>query len=255
MSAAGPSTFTIYPAIDLRGGRVVRLRQGDFAREQVYGEDPGLVAAAFADQGAGWIHVVDLDGARAGERRQGSIIEGIVRSLAERPPGSTVRLQVAGGIRTPDALAEVLAAGASRAVLGTIALRDPEAVGAAVVRHGPDRIAVALDVRDGLAIGEGWLPGVAGVPVADAFARLTAEGVTTFNVTAIDRDGLLGGPDVDLVAACVRSTDAAIVASGGIASLDDLRAVRAVGCRGAILGRSLYEGTIELAEAIAAVSG
>lgn len=255
MSASAPSTFTLYPAIDLRGGRVVRLEQGDFAREQVYGEDPGLVARAFAAQGAAWIHVVDLDGARAGERRQGAAIEGIARSLAERPGGATVRLQVAGGIRTPAALADVLGAGASRAVLGTVALRDPEAVGRAVARHGPDRIAVALDVRDGLAIGEGWLPGVGGIPLADALARLTAEGVTTFNVTAIDRDGLLGGPDLALLAACVRSTDAAIVASGGIASLDDLRAVRSVGCRGAILGRSLYEGTIDLARALAAVSG
>ncbi|HEX2754041.1 MAG TPA: 1-(5-phosphoribosyl)-5-[(5-phosphoribosylamino)methylideneamino] imidazole-4-carboxamide isomerase [Candidatus Limnocylindrales bacterium] len=249
MSSQFPSTFTILPAIDLRGGRVVRLKQGDFAREQVYADDPLAVAREFAAAGAGWIHIVDLDGARAGERRETSVISALVALL--RGLGS--RVQVAGGLRTAQAVADVLEAGTERVVIGTAALRDPAFVEAACARHGPPRIAVALDVRDGDAIGDGWVAGAAGVPVVDALSRLAAVGVTTFAVTAIERDGLLDGPDLALLERCVRSTDAAVLASGGIRSVDDLEAVGRIGCSGAIVGRAIYDGSLDLAAAISAI--
>jgi phosphoribosylformimino-5-aminoimidazole carboxamide ribotide isomerase len=241
--------FVILPAIDLREGRVVRLRQGDFAREQVYDDNPANAAREFASAGAEWIHAVDLDGARAGERRQSSAVAAIVAEVA--PAG--VRVQVAGGIRTLDDIAAILESGADRVVLGTVALRDPELVRAAIDRHGPERIAVALDVRDGIAVGDGWVPGAVGVPVAEVQERLERAGVTTFIVTAIERDGLLGGPDLALLESIVRSTAGTVIASGGIRSVADLEAARAIGCRGAIVGRAIYDGRLELEVAIAAM--
>lgn len=262
------STFTIYPAIDIRGGRVVRLRQGDFDREDVFSADPASVARTFAEAGAAWIHVIDLDGALHGRRRQASSIAAIVSSLASDDfggpsMGSAMKqsrptrrpfLQVGGGIRDHEAVESVLALGAERVVIGTAALADPEFVRAAVERHGAGRIGVALDVRDGLAVGQGWVAGARGVPVNAALERLSEAGVRTFAVTAIDRDGLLGGPDLGLLERAVASTDAAIIASGGIASLDDLRAVRRIGCVGAIVGRALYDGTLELGAVLAAAA-
>jgi len=247
VSGGATSTFAILPAIDMRDGKVVRLRQGDFAREQVYADDPVAVARSFAAAGAGWIHLVDLDGARAGERRQGGAIAAIAAAVLADSP----RLQVAGGLRSAAAIADVLALGVARVVIGTAALRDAAFVATAIADHGPGRIAVALDVRDGLAIGDGWVPGAAGVPVAQALDRLTAVGVATFAVTSIERDGLMGGPDIELLGSCVRSTGAAILASGGIRSVDDLEAVRRVGCRGAIVGRAIYDGGLDLAAALA----
>ena len=239
----------ILPAIDLRDGKVVRLRQGDFAREQVYAEDPLAVAASFAAAGAEWIHVVDLDGARAGERRQASTVAQIVAAFEADGP----RFQVAGGMRTSEDIANVLGTGVDRVVIGTAALGDPAFVGAAIARHGPERIVVALDVREGLAIGEGWVPGATGVPVANALAPLGGVGVATFVVTAIERDGLLGGPDLALLDACLNLTGAAVLASGGIRSIADLEAVRRLGCAGAIVGRAIYDGGLDLEAAITAM--
>ena len=228
----------------------MRLRQGDFAREDVFSTDPPSVARTFAATGATWIHVVDLDGALHGERRQSETIASIVTGLVRS--GASTTLQVAGGIRTQADVDAVLGAGAQRAVIGTAALADPAFVGQAIDRHGPERVAVALDVRDGLAVGQGWIAGARGVPVGTALERLSAAGVMTFAVTAIDRDGLLGGPDLALLERAADSTDAAIIASGGIASLADLRAVRRIGCAGAIVGRALYDGTLDLGSVLAA---
>ena len=248
--AQAASTFTIYPAIDIRGGRVVRLRQGDFDQEDVFSTDPARVARTFAETGATWIHVVDLDGALHGERRQPQAIAAIATGL-ERAGAATV-LQVAGGVRLQADVDAVLGAGARRVVIGTAALADPAFVAEAIDRHGPERIGVALDVRDGLAVGQGWVAGAHGIPVGAALERLASAGVTTFAVTAIDRDGLLGGPDLALLGRAVEGTDAAIIASGGIATLDDLRAVRRIGCVGAIVGRALYDGTLDLGTVLAA---
>ena len=139
-------------------------------------------------------------------------------------------------------------------MIGTAALRDPSFAAAMVTRHGPERVAVALDVREGVAVGDGWVAGAAGVSVGDALVALSAVGATTFAVTAIERDGLLGGPDLELLGACVAATDGAIIASGGIRSIADLEAVRAIGCRGAIIGRALYEGRLDLATAISVLA-
>ena len=250
MAAQQASTFQVVPAIDLRAGRVVRLIQGDFARERVFADDPVLVARAFAAAGASWIHVVDLDGARAGERRQTSSIARIVAEF----DGDGPRFQVAGGLRTAEAVAEAITAGADRIVIGTAALLDSSIVAAAITQHGPDRIAVAVAVRDGLAIGDGWVSTGRGVPLAALLDRLGAIGVATIAVTAIEHDGLLGGPDLALLDACVRSTAATVLASGGIRSIADLEAVRAVGCGGAIVGRAIYDESLDLRAAIVALN-
>lgn len=237
--------FQLLPAIDLRGGLVVRLSEGDFARETVYGTDPVEVARQFAAAGARWIHVVDLDGARDGERRQTAVVARIVAAAGPR-----VACQVAGGLRDEAAVEAALAAGAGRAVVGTAALRDPALGGRLVERFGPERIAVALDVRDGLAVGQGWVPGSTGVPADESLMTLADRGARTFIVTAIERDGLLGGPNLDLLGHMVALGRGDVIASAGISSLEDLAAVRAFGCAGAIVGRALYEGRLDLGEAV-----
>ena len=224
---------------------MVRLRQGDFERETEYSGDPAAVARGFASDGARWIHVVDLDGARSGMPVQRESIKAVLAAV-----GAGARIEVAGGLRTIDAVGEVLAAGASRAVLGTAALADSRMIAALVAAHGPDRIAVAIDVRDGLAVGHGWTVAAAGTDATMAIQGLADAGVTTFEVTAIARDGLLGGPDLRLYDRLVQLDRGAIIASGGITTLDDLRDLRARGCAGAILGRALYEGRLDLAAAI-----
>jgi phosphoribosylformimino-5-aminoimidazole carboxamide ribotide isomerase len=244
------ATFDLIPAIDLRSGRVVRLRQGDFARETTYGGDPVAVATAFVDGGARWLHVVDLDGARAGRPLQADVIGGIVAAVRDR-----ASVEVAGGLRTVTDVAASLAAGASRVVVGTSALSESDFAGRLVGAHGPERVAVALDVRNGSAMGHAWARGAAGIPVADAIVRLAAEGVRWFEVTAIDRDGTLDGPDTDLLRLALGVAPIRVIASGGIATVADLAAVRALGCAGAIVGRAIYEGRFTVAEAMAVTDG
>lgn len=238
------------PAIDLRGDRVVRLEGGAFEHETVYGHDPVEVATEFCQAGAGALHVVDLDGARAGAPRQAATIDLIVAAVA---PGT--RCEVAGGLRTAEAVERALGRGAWRAVIGTRAISDAAFAAALVGRHGAERVVVALDVRTGLAVGEAWRPGTAGRPVEKVLAELAEVGVATFEVTAIERDGLLGGPDLGLLGRLVTLGLGRIIASGGISTLADLRAVRDIGCAGAIVGRALYEGRLDLAAALALVSG
>ncbi len=251
-SASGPvprfDSFMLLPAIDLRDGHVVRLQNGDFDRETVYGDDPVLVANAFADQGATWLHVVDLDGARAGSPQQAPLIGAIVAAVGDR-----MQVEVGGGLRDEASVAAVLSTGARRAVLGTAALQDPAFAGRLVDVFGADRLVVALDVRDGMAVGSGWRPGTPGLAVADALTRITAEGVRTLAVTAIQRDGLLEGPDLGLLAGLIALGRGDIIASGGISSTADVLAARQAGCSGAIVGRALYEGRLDLAETLSAL--
>lgn len=241
--------FELLPAIDLRGGHVVRLQEGDFARETIYGDDPVSVARAFADAGAAWLHVVDLDGARAGRPGQTTIVAAIVAEV-----GSRMHVEVGGGLRDEASISTVLSAGAERVVIGTAALQQPALVGRLVRRHGPERIVVALDVRAGRAVGEGWRTGAAGSPVVDALTRVTDEGVETLAVTAIERDGLLEGPDLELLGRLVDLGRGRIIASGGIGSTADVMAIRRLGCAGAIVGRALYEGRLDLVATIAALA-
>jgi phosphoribosylformimino-5-aminoimidazole carboxamide ribotide isomerase len=238
--------FEILPAIDLRGGRVVRLRQGDFDRESVYESDPVDVAAEFVTAGARWLHVVDLDGARSGVPAHRAVIAAIVEAVGER-----ARIEVAGGLRAERTVDEVLASGAARAIVGTAALEDPAFAGRLVDAHGPERIGVAIDVRDGRAVGHGWTADAAGIDAVEAIRQLADRGIATFEVTAIERDGLLEGPDLALYEGLAWLGRGSIIASGGVATLDDLRAVRAIGCSGAIIGRALYEGRLDLAAALA----
>jgi phosphoribosylformimino-5-aminoimidazole carboxamide ribotide isomerase len=237
--------FEILAAIDLRGGRVVRLRQGDFGAETDYADDPLVVADRFVAARVPWIHIVDLDGARSGGPEQTPTIRAIVDRV-----GPAARCEVAGGLRSDAAVEVAFQAGAARVVLGTAALEDPTFVRRSIDRYGLERIVVALDVRGAVAVGGGWSAGAPSMDALTALSTLADVGVATFEVTAIDRDGLLEGPDLDLLERCVALGRGAIVASAGISSLADLEAVRRIGCIGAIVGRALYEGRIDLAEAV-----
>ena len=244
MTEARP--FEILPAIDLREGRVVRLRQGDFARETAYDDEPATVAEEFVAAGARWLHVVDLDGARTGTPANGLAMAAIVGAVGER-----AHIEVAGGLRNELAVAEALGSGATRVVIGTAALEDPDVAGRLVETHGTGRIAVAIDVRDGRAVGHGWTGDAPGVDAADAIRRLSGVGIETFEVTAVERDGLMEGPNLALYERLVGLRCGAVIASGGVTSIEDVRAVRAIGCRGAIIGRALFEGRLDLREALA----
>lgn len=246
---SGPLGFELLPAIDLRAGRVVRLRGGDFGAETVFSDDPAEVARGFAAAGADWLHIVDLDGARSGGPRQADSIGRIVAAV-----GEGVGCEVAGGLRDAEAIAAALGAGARRVVIGTATLLRPAFSAELVAAHGGDRIVVALDVRDGMAVGDAWQAGATGLPVEEALARLADEGVATFEVTAIARDGSMAGPDLELLERLVRLGRGRIIASGGIRSIDDLHAVRAIGCIGAIVGRALYDGSLDLRAAVIGLS-
>lgn len=242
-------SFDILAAIDLRGGKVVRLRQGDFAREDVFSDDPLEVGNRFADAGVRWLHIVDLDAARSGASEHRDVIGSLLGTLGER-----VAVEVGGGVRDEQRARELLAAGARRVVIGTAALTDPQLVRRIVAEHGNESIAVAIDVRDGLAYGRGWGADGAGPALETAMDALALAGVRTFEVTAIDRDGLLDGPDLELLARAISLGAGDIIASGGIRSVADLDAARRLGCVGAIVGRALYEGRFSLEEAVASAA-
>jgi len=232
----------LYPAIDIRGGRCVRLIEGDFDRETAYDSDPSAAARRWVDAGAEWLHVVDLDGAVEGKPINREAIANI-RAAVDVP------IQLGGGLRLLTDLDEALGAGINRAILGTVALRDPELVISAVARWG-DRIAVALDARDGRLATDGWL-GQSNARAIDVAQRLAQARVRHFIFTDIRRDGTLTGPNLENLIELIEQVDADVIASGGIASLEDLQAVAAVGATGAVIGRALYDGRIDLAEAIA----
>ncbi len=244
-----PRSFDVIPAIDLRAGRVVRLAEGDFAREAAYGDDPAVFARAWAGLRPAWLHVVDLDGARAGAPRQ---LEPVAR-IVEAAAALGVPCEVAGGLRQPAAVATALAAGAGRVVLGTSLLGGGSVARSLVARFGPARICAAIDVRGGRAVGDAWSEDARGPEALHLIADLRAAGIDTFVVTAIARDGLLSGPDLGLLRDAVASAgDGHVIASGGVGALDDLRAARDAGCSGAIVGRALYEGRLSLADVLAA---
>jgi phosphoribosylformimino-5-aminoimidazole carboxamide ribotide isomerase len=237
--------FDVIPSIDLRNGRVVRLRRGDFKQETIYGDEPASVAMLFANAGARRVHIVDLDGAREGRPLNHGSIADIVAAVGDR-----VEPEVAGGLRTAEAVAGAIALGAARVVVGTAALRDPGFAASLVAAYGSDRIVAAIDVRDDRALGDGWREGAMGPAAADALAMLADVGVRHFEVTAIDRDGILEGPDLDLLGRLVALDRGSVIASGGISSLADIRAAAELGCDGVIVGRALYEGRIDLREAV-----
>ncbi len=229
--------MVVIPAIDLRRGRVVRLRRGDPGAATVYGDDPVAVARRFEEAGARRLHVVDLDAA-LGEGENRDAIAAICRAVH-------ARVQVGGGVRSVVAAKELLAAGAARVVLGTRAALDPGFVLEAVAAAG-DRVIVALDVRAGRVRVEGWRE--EGPPLEEALAALDAAGAPRFLVTAIDADGVLAGPDLELYRAVLARTERAVLASGGVRDAADVRALAQLGVEGAVVGRALYEGTLRLEE-------
>jgi phosphoribosylformimino-5-aminoimidazole carboxamide ribotide isomerase len=235
--------FTVYPAVDISQGRCVRLLQGRFGTETVYSDDPVKVALGFARAGARWLHIVDLDAAKTGDPMNRELVLEVVR-LAPCP------VQAGGGLRSLDDVEEVLAAGANRAVLGTVALEDRAALRRACGRYG-ERIGVSLDARGGELTSHGWTVG-SGVPVVEAMRTFEDAGVALFVYTDVSRDGTMSGPGVDGVLRVARETELPVVASGGIGTLEEIRAVaglRREGVAGAIVGRALYEQKFSVTEA------
>lgn len=231
----------LYPAVDVQGGRVVRLRQGAAQSATAYADDPVQVAGQFARAGARWVHFVDLDRALG---------QGDNRELARRfLAAAGVLVQVGGGLRSEDAIEEMLAWGASRVVIGTKAATDPALVERLLARHGPGRLAVGIDTKDGRVAVRGWTE-VFDFTVPQLAERVKTQGARTVVYTDVARDGMLTGPDVE-GARAIAALGLDVIASGGVASLDDLRRVRAAGLAGAIVGRALYEGRFTLSQALA----
>lgn len=236
----------LHPAIDLRAGRCVRLVEGDFGRETVYGDDPVEVAGRFAEAGARWIHVVDLDAARTGEAVNRPVVARIAAALSD----AGVQVQTGGGVRSLDDAGQLIDAGVARVVIGTAAVENPALV-ADAARRWPGQVAVGLDHRGGEVRLRGWTEG-AGRKVTDLVPAAVDAGASAVIVTDISRDGRLAGPDVEGLAALVAATAAPVIASGGVASIADVERLAAVkGLVGVIAGRAIYEGRLDVARALA----
>jgi phosphoribosylformimino-5-aminoimidazole carboxamide ribotide isomerase len=237
----------IFPAIDLKGGQCVRLAEGDMDRATIYNDDPGAQAKLFADAGAKALHVVDLDGAFAGASRNG---EGVARAIAGFAKNGSGRVQVGGGIRTRADVERWLEAGVWRTVMGTAALENADLV-REVARAYPGRIVVAVDARDGFVATRGWATRST-VSVAELAQRFEDAGVAALLFTDVGRDGMLKGVNIDATLNLAAATTLPVIASGGVAGLDDIRAlVGQPGIEGVITGRALYDGRLDLAEALA----
>jgi phosphoribosylformimino-5-aminoimidazole carboxamide ribotide isomerase len=235
----------VIPAIDLRGGRCVRLVQGDYDRETVFSEEPVAVAQRWAGLGATRLHVADLDGARSGHPMNADAARAIIEAVS-------IPVQVSGGVRTLEAVAGWIEAGAARVVLGTAVVHEPELAAEACRRHGADRIIVSVDAKDGLVATDGWVS-TTDVRAQELIERLAALGVRRFVFTDIARDGTLTSPNYEAIEALVKSIDAALIAAGGVAEVAHLVRLAELGVEGVIVGRALYDGRVDLPEALAAV--
>lgn len=238
------ASFTIYPAIDIRGGKCVRLHQGDYDQETIYGENPVEVAKSWESQGASWIHLVDLDGAKEGIPVNHPLIGEIARSVG-------VPVQVGGGIRSMQTIESLLELGVSRVILGTAAIEDKDFVRSALRRFG-SKAAIGIDARNGLVATRGWLE-TSEVRAVDLAAELAGYGAETFIFTDISRDGTLSGPNVEAIIEIAAASGQSVIASGGVSSLDDLIRLakhKDEGVSGAIVGKALYTGNINLKEAV-----
>ena len=235
----------IFPAIDLKGGQVVRLAEGDMDRATVYGDNPAAQAQLFADQGSQYLHVVDLDGSFAGRAENREAVESILKSF-------TGHVQLGGGIRTREAVAGWFDLGVARVVMGTAALKDPQFV-KDMAREFPGGIVVAVDARDGMVATEGWAE-LSDVAVVDLARRFEDAGVASLLFTDIGRDGLLKGANIEATVDLARRVSIPVIASGGVKGLDDIRMLSLhahEGIEGVITGRALFEGRLDLAAAIA----
>jgi len=242
-------SFTLYPAIDLKQGQVVRLQRGDMAQATIYAEDPAEQAARFAADGFTWLHVVDLDGAFAGKPANA---EAVARILA----ATSMPVQLGGGIRNMPTVEAWLGGGVTRVILGSAAVKDPSFVRQAC-RHFPGRVVVGIDARGGMVATEGWAE-TSTLSARDLALRLEDAGAAAIIYTDIERDGMLSGVNVEQTRALALALETPVIASGGVASLADLVALKAVasdGISGCILGRALYDGRIDPREALALAAG
>ena len=241
--------LTLYPAIDLKGGQVVRLKRGDMAQATVYSAEPGAQARKFAALGFPWVHVVDLDGAFAGRPANSAAVETIIAAIPRVP------VQLGGGIRTMATVEAWIERGVRRVILGSAAVKDPDFAFAAC-RAYPGRVAVGIDARGGLVATEGWAE-VSTVLATDLGKRFEDAGAAAIIYTDIDRDGMLGGVNLEATLAMARAVRLPVIASGGVASLNDLASLAAVaseGIEGVIIGRALYDGRIDPTAALALVA-
>lgn len=238
---------TLYPAVDIRDGRAVRLTQGAADAETVYDTDPVAAARRFTDAGSPWLHVVDLDAAFTGEPRNRELIAAIVEATG-------ANVQASGGVRTLEDVRACVGFGAARVVIGTMALTDPSFVAACLDAVG-DRVAVGLDVRGDTLQARGWTEEAG--DLWEAVETFTAMGVPRFVVTDVHRDGMLQGPNTDLLVRVAEATDARVTASGGVSSLDDLRAIAGLHERvdGVIVGKALYAGAVDVVDALRVCAG
>ncbi len=242
-------TLTLYPAIDLKDGACVRLRRGEMDQATVYSDDPAAQARAWQESGCRWLHVVDLNGAFAGQSVNAAAVDAILAAAA-------VPVQLGGGIRDLAAVERWLAAGVRRVILGSAAVRDPALVRESC-RRFPGRVAVGIDARDGFVATDGWAE-TSTLAATDLAARFADAGVAAIIYTDIARDGMLGGLNLEATAGLATSSAIPVIASGGVGSLDDLRALKALthpNIEGVIVGRALYDGRIDPAAAIAMLDG
>jgi phosphoribosylformimino-5-aminoimidazole carboxamide ribotide isomerase len=235
-------SFTIYPAIDMRGGNCVRLLQGDYNKETVYGDSPFDMACQFASVGAQWIHMVDLDGAKDGKRVNDRFVIQASKEL-------NVNVQIGGGIRTEADILHYLENGIDRVIIGSIAVSNPEFAIEMIKKYGA-KIAVGIDAKDGFVATHGWLD-TSKVRAVELGKRFADAGAETFIFTDIATDGTLAGPNIAAVSEMAEVTGKTVIASGGVSSLADLRALNAEGVKGAIVGKALYENRFTLKEALA----
>ncbi|WP_026582047.1 1-(5-phosphoribosyl)-5-[(5-phosphoribosylamino)methylideneamino]imidazole-4-carboxamide isomerase [Bacillus sp. J33] len=242
-------SFTIYPAIDMKGGNCVRLLQGDYDKETVYGDSPFDMAKKFADEGADWIHMVDLDGAKDGKRVNDQYVIQAARELG-------VSVQIGGGIRTEEDILHYLENGVTRVIIGSIAVSNPEFAIEMVGKYGK-AIAVGLDAKNGYVATHGWLE-TSEVKAVDLGKRFADAGAETFIFTDIATDGMLSGPNVEAVRMLAKETGTNVIASGGVSQLADLSQLKefvSEGIAGAIVGKAIYEGRFTVAEALKEVKG
>ncbi|OIK21569.1 1-(5-phosphoribosyl)-5-[(5-phosphoribosylamino)methylideneamino]imidazole-4-carboxamide isomerase [Bacillus amyloliquefaciens] len=241
------SAFTLYPAIDMRNGKYVRLIQGDYDKETIYGDSPLDMAAQFAKEGAEWIHLVDLDGAKAGKKVNDRHVLDIVQQL-------DVKVEIGGGIRSEADVYGYLSQGADRVILGSSAVSDPAFVKSMLKQYG-GKIAIGLDARNGYVSTEGWLE-TSSVRASDLGRELAEEGAETFIFTDIATDGMLSGPNIESTVQLAKATGKNVIASGGVSSVADLKALarcKDTGVSGAIIGKALYTKQFSLAEALSGV--
>ncbi|MFC4775692.1 1-(5-phosphoribosyl)-5-[(5-phosphoribosylamino)methylideneamino]imidazole-4-carboxamide isomerase [Paenibacillus sp. GCM10023252] len=242
------SNFTIYPAIDIRGGKCVRLIQGDYNQETVYNESPLAAAKDWEAQGGAWIHLVDLDGAKAGQPVNDAVIGEIARSVS-------VPVQVGGGLRKLEDVKHLISLGVSRVILGTAAIEDREFVRQVLGEYG-DKVAIGIDARNGYVATRGWLE-TSEVKAEELAVELAAQGASTFIFTDISRDGMMKGPNIDAIVQLAKVSGKEVIASGGVSVMQDLTNLaeyRKDGVAGAIVGKALYTGSIVLKDAIKQLS-